>query len=243
MSRVALVTGSSGGIGGAIRDRLTRDGIDVLGVDLSADEADGAISADLATPEGNRAAVDAALERFGRLDVVVAAAGFQHIAPVAEFPEDRWDALLAVMLSSPFLLAKYAWDALTESPEARIIVIASAHGLVASPFKAGYVSAKHGAVGLVKVLALEGAEHGILATAVCPGFVRTPLVEGQLEDQAKAHNTSPERVLEDVVLAPHAIKRLIEPEEVAATVAFLLSPPGRAFTGVPVTMDQGWTAR
>ena len=141
----------------------------VLGVDLSADGSAHAISADLATAEGNRAAVDAALERFGRLDVVVAAAGFQHIAPVSEFPEDRWDALLSVMLSSPFLLSKYAWGALTESPEPRIIVIASAHGLVASPFKAGYVAAKHGAVGLVKVLGLEGAEHGIMATAVCPG--------------------------------------------------------------------------
>ena len=225
MSRVALVTGSSGGIGAAIGKRLESDGLDVLGVDLKA-ARDRDVSADLATPEGNRAAVDAALERFGRLDVIVAAAGFQHIASVAEFPEDRWDALLSVMLTSPFLLSKYAWPALSESPEARIIVIASAHGLVASPFKAGYVAAKHGAVGLVKVLGLEGAEHEIMATAVCPGFVRTPLVEGQLEDQAKAHNTSQERVLEDVVLAPHAIKRLIEPEEVADVVSFLAGPGG-----------------
>jgi 3-hydroxybutyrate dehydrogenase len=243
MSRVALVTGSSGGIGGAIRDRLTDDGLDVLGVDLRVDGSDAAVSADLATPEGNRAAVETALERFGRLDIVVAAAGFQHIAPVSDFPEDRWNALLAVMLSSPFLLSKYAWEALTESPDARIVVIASAHGLVASPFKAGYVAAKHGAVGLVKVLALEGAEHEIMATAVCPGFVRTPLVEGQLEDQAKAHNTSAERVLEDVVLAPHAIKRLIEPSEVADVVSFLAGPGGRTFTGTAVTMDMGWTAR
>jgi 3-hydroxybutyrate dehydrogenase len=243
MARAALVTGSSGGIGGAIRDRLVGDGLDVLGVDLSASDSGHAISADLATAEGNRAAVDAALERFGRLDVIIAAAGFQHIAPVSEFPEDRWEALLSVMLSSPFLLSKYAWDALSESPEPRIVVIASAHGLVASPFKAGYVAAKHGAVGLVKVLALEGAEHGILATAVCPGFVRTPLVEGQLEDQAKAHGTSPERALEDVVLAPHAVKRLIEPDEVADVVSFLVGPGGRTFTGAAVTMDMGWTAR
>ncbi|HEY1509951.1 MAG TPA: SDR family NAD(P)-dependent oxidoreductase [Solirubrobacteraceae bacterium] len=243
MARAALVTGSSGGIGGAIRDRLVGDGLDVLGVDLSANDSGHAISADLATAEGNRAAVDAALERFGRLDVIIAAAGFQHIAPVSEFPEDRWEALLSVMLSSPFLLSKYAWDALSESPEPRIVVIASAHGLVASPFKAGYVAAKHGAVGLVKVLALEGAEHGILATAVCPGFVRTPLVEGQLEDQAKAHGTSPERALEDVVLAPHAVKRLIEPDEVADVVSFLVGPGGRTFTGAAVTMDMGWTAR
>ena len=121
--------------------------------------------------------------------------------------------------------------------------IASAHGLVASPFKAAYVSAKHGVLGLIKTLALEGAEQGILASAVCPGFVRTPLVEGQVADQAKAHGVSEEEVLEQVILAPHAVKRLIEPEEVADVVAFLLGPGGRAFTGAPVTMDLGWTAR
>ena len=130
-----------------------------------------------------------------------------------------------------------------ESGEGRICVIASVHGLVASPFKAGYISAKHGAVGLVKTLALEGAEFGITATAVCPGFVRTPLVEAQIADQAKAHGMPEERVLEEVITAPHAVKRLIEPSEVADLVAFLLGPSGRAFTGAPVTMDLGWTAR
>jgi 3-hydroxybutyrate dehydrogenase len=114
---------------------------------------------------------------------------------------------------------------------------------VASPFKAGYVAAKHGLLGLVKVLALEGAEHGITATAVCPAFTRTPLVEAQIADQARAHGLPEERVLEDVILAPHAVKRLLEPEEVAAVVAFLLGPDGRAFSGSPVTMDLGWTAR
>ena len=123
------------------------------------------------------------------------------------------------------------------------MAIASAHALAASPYKAGYVAAKHGVLGLVRTLALEGAEQGILATAVCPGFVRTPLVEGQLADQAKRHGVSEETVLEDVILAPHAVKRLIEPEEVAEVVAFLLGPGGRSFTGVPVTMDMGWTAR
>jgi 3-hydroxybutyrate dehydrogenase len=162
---------------------------------------------------------------------------------VAEFPEDRWDALLSLLLTSPFLLAKYAWPALVESGEGRICVIASVHGLVASPFKAGYISAKHGAVGLVKTLALEGADVGITATAVCPGFVRTPLVEAQIADQAKAHGMPEDRVLEEVIVAPHAVKRLIEPSEVADLVAFLLGPSGRAFTGAPVTLDLGWTAR
>jgi 3-hydroxybutyrate dehydrogenase len=220
--------------------------VHVLAVDLEpAEDGPGEPhAADLTTREGNRAAVDAALERFGRLDAVVANAGFQHVDPVKDFPEDRWDGLIALLLTSPFLLAKYAWPALAEAPHGgRFIGIASAHGLVASPFKAGYVSAKHGLLGLVKTLALEGAEQGILATAVCPGFVRTPLVESQIESQAEAHGVHADAVLEDVILAPHAVKRLIEPEEIANVVAFLMGDGGRAFTGVPVTMDLGWTAR
>jgi 3-hydroxybutyrate dehydrogenase len=244
MPRAALITGAASGIGRAIAERLEVDGIDVLAVDLEPDDSGPgeAHAADLTTREGNRGAVDAALERFGRLDAVVANAGFQHVAPVAEFDEDRWDGLLALLLTSPFLLAKYAWEALAASGEGRYVAIASAHALVASPFKSGYVSAKHGVLGLVKTLALEGAGSGIAATAVCPGFVRTPLVENQVRDQAKAHGIPEERVLEEVILEPHAVKRLIEPAEVAETVAFLLGPGGRSFTGVPVTMDQGWTA-
>jgi 3-hydroxybutyrate dehydrogenase len=187
--------------------------------------------------------VDGTLERFGRLDAVIANAGFQHVDPVVDFPEDRWDALISLLLTSPFLLAKYAWPALREAGDGRFIGIASAHGLVASPFKSAYVSAKHGLLGLVKTLALEGAGEGICATAVCPGFVRTALVEGQIASQAKAHGMSEERVLEEVILAPHAIKRLLEPAEVAAVVAFLMGDAGRSFTGVPITMDLGWTAR
>jgi 3-hydroxybutyrate dehydrogenase len=244
MPRAALVTGAASGIGRAIAERLDADGIDVLAVDLEPDESGPGVphAADLTTREGNRQAVAAALERFGRLDAVVPNAGFQHVAPVAEFDEDRWDGLLAVLLTSPFLLAKYAWEALADSGDGRYVAIASAHGLVASPFKAGYVSAKHGVLGLVKTLALEGADKGIAACAVCPGFVRTPLVEKQVHDQAKAHGIPEERVLEDVILAPHAVKRLIEPAEVADVVAFLLGPTGATFTGAPVTMDQGWTA-
>ena len=242
--RGALVTGAASGIGRAIAERLTKEGMRVLAVDLEpAEDGPGEpFAADLTTREGNRGAVDAALERFGRLDVVVANAGFQHVAPIAEFPEDRWDGLIALLLTSPFLLARYAWEALERSGAGRFIAIASAHGLVASPFKAGYVSAKHGVLGLVKTMALEGADKGIAATAVCPGFVRTPLVEKQVADQAKAHGVPEERVLEDVILAPHAVKRLIEPEEVAGVVAFLAGPGGAAFTGAPVTMDLGWTA-
>jgi 3-hydroxybutyrate dehydrogenase len=233
--RAALVTGAAGGIGAAIARRLEADGWAVHAVDV----ADG----DLTTREGNRAVVDAALARFGRLDAVVANAGFQHVAPVAEFPEERWDALVALLLTSPFLLAKYAWDSLHASGDGRFVAIASAHGLTASPYKAGYVAAKHGVLGLVKVLALEGADVGITASAVCPAYVRTPLVEGQIADQARAHDLPEERVLEEVILERQAVKRLIEPEEVAGVVSFLLGPEGRSFTGAPVVMDLGWTAR
>jgi len=167
------------------------------------------------------------VERFGRLDAIVPNAGFQHVGPVRDFPEEQWDRLLALLLTSPFLLAKYAWDALAASGDGRICVIASAHALAASPFKAGYVSAKHGVLGLVKTLALEGAEVGIAATAVCPAYVRTPLVEVQIADQAKAHGLPEDRVLEEVILERQAVKRLLEPSEIADLVAFLLSPAGR----------------
>jgi 3-hydroxybutyrate dehydrogenase len=243
--RTAIVTGAASGIGRAIAEALVRDGARVLAVDLEPD-GDGpgeSFAADLTTRDGNRAAVEAALERFGALDTIVANAGFQHVAPVAEFDEDRWDALLAILLTSPFLLARYGWTALAESGRGRFVAIASAHALVASPFKAGYVSAKHGVLGLVRTLALEGAEQGITATAVCPGFVRTPLVERQLADQARAHGVGEDEVLEQVILAPHVLKRLIEPEEVAEAVRFLLGPGGGAFTGAPLVMDAGWTAR
>jgi 3-hydroxybutyrate dehydrogenase len=243
--RAALVTGAASGIGRAVAERLERAGMDVLAVDLQPDDAGPGtpFEANLVEAEANAAAVAAALERFGRLDVVVPNAGVQHVSPVHEFPDERWQTIVALLLSSPFLLAKHAWAALRDSPAGRFIAIASVHGLVASPYKAAYVSAKHGVVGLVKTLALEGADEGITAVAVCPGYVRTPLVEKQIADQARVHSLSEEDVLEQVILAPHAVKELIEPAEVAEVVAFLAGPAGRAFTGVPVTMDQGWSAR
>lgn len=225
MSRTVLVTGAASGIGAAISDRLVADGWQVHAVDV----ADG----DLTTREGNRAVVDAALERFGgRLDAVVANAGFQHVAAVREFPEDQWDRLVGVLLTSPFLLARYAWDALATSGDGRFLAVASVHGLVASPFKAGYVAAKHGVLGLVKVLALEGADVGISASALCPAYVRTALVERQLEHRSL-----------DELVAPQAVKRLLEPDEVAAAAAWLLGPDGRSATGAPLVLDLGWTAR
>ena len=230
------MTGAARGIGAAIVERLTSDGWLVHGVDID--------DADLTTREGNRTVVAAALERFdGRLDAVVANAGFQHVAPVRDFPEEQWDKLQALLVTSPFLLAKYAWDALAASGDGRFLVVASVHGLVASPFKSGYVAAKHGVLGLVKVLALEGADVGLSASAICPGYVRTALVEAQIAEQAAAHGILEERVLEEVLLAPQAVKRLLEPSEVAGAAAWLLGPDGRAATGSPLVLDLGWTAR
>jgi 3-hydroxybutyrate dehydrogenase len=243
--KAALVTGAASGIGRAVAARLEQAGMDVLAVDLRpAEDGPGAPhEADLTSADANAGAVAAAIERFGRLDLVVPNAGVQHVAAVEEFPEERWNTIVALLLTSPFLLAKHAWPALRESGAGRFVTIASVHGLVASPFKAAYVSAKHGVLGLIKTLALEGAADGITATAVCPGYVRTPLVEKQIADQARVHKLSEEDVLEQVILAPHAVKELIEPSEVAEVVAFLAGPGGRAFTGAPVTMDFGWTAR
>jgi len=242
--RAYLVTGAASGIGRAIATRLCDDGHDVMSVDLAPDpDGPGSpFAADLTRREANHAAVTAALAEFSRLDGVIACAGFQVVAPVQEFPEDRWDDLVAVLLTSPFLLARYAWPALMASGDGRFVAIASVHGLVASPFKAAYVSAKHGVLGLVKTLALEGAPHGIVSVAVCPGYVRTPLVERQIDDQARAHGIPANEVLERVLLTRQARKQLIETADVAETVAFVIGPAGRSYTGSQLVMGNGWTA-
>ena len=243
-ARVVVVTGAASGIGRAIAARLVADGDSVLAVDRTPDPGGPGVpfAADLATREGNKAAVEAALAAFGRLDAVIANAGFQHVAPIADFPEERWDALLAVLLTSPFLLAKYAWPSLVASGRGRFLVIASVHGLVASPYKAAYVSAKHGALGLVKTLALEGAADGIVSAAICPGYVRTPLVESQIADQARIHGISEDEVTRQVLLARQAIKEMVEPDDVAAMAAFVLGSEGRSLTGSPIVMGNGWLA-
>jgi 3-hydroxybutyrate dehydrogenase len=228
-----------------VAERLQADGMDVLSVDLRPDPGGPGtqFEADLTSAEANEAAVNEALERFGRLDVVVANAGIQHVAPIEEFPVDKWNTIVALLLTSPFLLAKFSWPALKSSGAGRFVAIASVHGLVASPYKAAYVSSKHGVIGLCRTLALEGAEDGITANAVCPAYVRTPLVEKQIADQARAHGLPEDEVIEKVILQPHAVKELIEPAEVAGVVSFLVSPAGKMFTGAPITLDQGWTAR
>jgi len=242
--RRVLVTGAASGIGRDIATALRLAGAQVLGVDRDlGDPAAPCFQADLASREGNEAAVAEAQRRLGGLDALVPCAGFQSVQAVPDFDPEVFDRLLAVMLTSPFLLARAAWPALTGRPGGRYVAVASAHALVASPYKAGYVAAKHGLLGLVKTLALEGATHGLSATAVCPGFVRTPLLEGQLAAQAERTGVPESGVLHEVILAPHAVKRLVESAEVVLAVLFLLGPGGAMATGSPLVIDGGWTAR
>jgi 3-hydroxybutyrate dehydrogenase len=187
--------------------------------------------------------INRAVEKFGTVDILVNNAGFQHIDPIEAFPEDTWDKMLALMLTAPFLLTKYVWPTMTAQAWGRIINIASIHGQVASPLKSGYVTAKHGLIGLTRTTALEGGEHGITVNAICPAYVRTPLVENQIADQAQARHLPLEEVIQKVMLEPAAIKRLIEPEEVAALAAYLCSEAAAVITGAALALDLGWTAR
>ncbi len=249
---VGVVTGAGSGIGQAIAVALAKSGAHVVIADLSEPAGQAAVRAveaiggkavlqrtDVSRREDTKQLIEDTVDRFGRLDILVNNAGLQHVAPIQDFPEEKWDLLIGVMLTGAFLLSKYAFAHMMRQG----FNIASAHGLVASPYKAAYVSAKHGLLGLTKVLAIEGAAHNITAVAVCPGYVRTPLVERQIADQAKAHGISEREVMEKVLLVPQAIKRLLEPEEVAEIVAFLCSDAAKGITGSQVAVDLGWTAQ
>ena len=248
--KVAVVTGAASGLGKAIAERLAADGAQVVVNDISdagrsVAQAIGAtfVHADSASRADCKRLIGTTLERHGKVDILVNNAGFQHVAPIEEFPEDTWDKMIAVMLTAPFLLTRYVWPSMKAQRWGRVINISSAHGLVASPFKSAYVSAKHGLIGLTRTAALEGGPHGITVNAICPAYVRTPLVDQQIADQARTHGIRPEEVIEKVMLEPAAVKRLIEPEEVADFVAYLCGPTGAVFTGAALAMDLGWTAR
>ncbi|MCP3103919.1 3-hydroxybutyrate dehydrogenase [Myxococcus sp. K15C18031901] len=250
--RTALVTGAANGIGLAVAESLAGQGVRVLLADL--DEAAGAAAAarlpgarfqrvDVSSREECRALVARAEKEWGRLDILVNNAGVQHVAPVEEFPEERWEQLIRIMLVGPFVLTRHALPLMYARRWGRIINMSSLHGLVASPYKSAYVSAKHGLMGLTKTVALEAADKGVTVNAVCPSYVRTPLVEKQIADQARVHGLSETDVVEKVMLAPAAVKRLLEPEEVAAYVSFLCSDAAGGITGSAQVMDCGWTAR
>ncbi|ACO46446.1 3-hydroxybutyrate dehydrogenase [Deinococcus deserti] len=249
--RAALVTGGTSGIGLAIAQRFQQDGMRVAVLDLDRPQSREVaethglifIAADLTRREDCRAAITKAVQVLGGLDVLVNNAGFQHIDPVADFPEDTWDAMIHVMLTAPFLLSKYAWPYLTRSGQGRIINVASIHGHVASPFKSAYISAKHGVIGFTRTAALEAGEQGLTVNAICPGYVRTPLVEGQIADQARTRGISAEEVEQKVMLEPAAIKRLLDPADVAALASYVASPAAWGMTGAVLDLDLGWTAR
>ena len=249
--RIALVTGGASGIGRACAERLRSGGLEVAIVDRDAErgrEAAAAVdasfvTADLIDPAACRAAVDETVARHGGLDVLVNVAGFQRIAPVPDFPDDAWDAMLALMVSAPFHLTKRAWPQLIRGGHGRVIHMGSAHSLVASPYKVGNVTAKHALLGHMKVVALEGGPYGVTCNTVCPGYVRTPLVEAQVADQARTRGISEAEVEERVFLEQAAIKRMLEPVDVAELVAWLASEAAWGITGSVQTIDLGWTAR
>ena len=251
MKKVALITGGASGIGLACAERLAADGMKVVLADVN--EKAGAehakrlggtfVAADLTQRDGCRKLVDTSLKAHGTVHVLVNNAGFQHVSPIEDFPEDQWERMISLMLTAPFLLTRYCWPAMKRQKWGRVVNIASIHALVASPFKVGYISAKHGLIGLTRTAALEGGEHGITVNAICPAYVRTPLVDSQIADQAKANRMSPDEVIEKIMLAPAAVKRLIEPREVADFVAYLCGDAAGVITGAALTMDLGWTAR
>lgn len=241
--RRALVTGAAGGIGRACAVRLAEAGAQVLVMDIdergahavAAETGGDALVADLSSR-----AFLADLPRD--LDVVVNNAGFQLVAPVEEFPHETFSQLLRVMLEAPFWIIAHVLPHMYGQAWGRIVNISSVHGLVASPYKSAYVSAKHGLQGLSKATALEAAAHGVTSNCINPGYVRTPLVERQIEDQARVRGIPREQVLEQVFLERSALKRLLEPDEVAEMAAYLCSPAAAAVTGASMVMDGGWTA-
>ena len=215
--KVAIVTGAASGIGLATAEMLVKEGAHVVMADVNeallseaAERIGGdCFPADLSKREGCRALVDFALEKYGKTDILVNVAGIQNVASVEDFPEDRWDFMISLMLTAPFLLTKYTWPSMKEQGWGRVINLNSIHGLVASEFKSAYVSAKHGLMGLTKTAALEGGSCGITVNSICPAYVRTPLVDNQIEAQAQNHGISKEEVVSKIMLQKAAVKTLL----------------------------------
>ena len=256
--KAALVTGSTSGIGAGIAEALARDGCNVtlngFG-DAAAIEAqrrrlatahgvevryDGA---DMTQPAAIAAMVEKAVAAFGSVDILVNNAGIQHVAAVDEFPLEKWDAIIAINLSAAFHTARAALPGMKRNGWGRIVNIASIHALIASPFKSAYTAAKHGLAGFTKSLALEVAQVGITANCICPGYVRTPLIEAQIPDQARTRGISEDEVIEKIILASQPTKRFIGIDEVVALTVYLASDAAKSITGAMLQIDGGWTAQ
>jgi 3-hydroxybutyrate dehydrogenase len=249
--KTALITGAAGGIGLATARALAGTGARVMLADIDAERGqeqasriEGAhfIAVDLAAPDGARRAVEEAIAALGRLDILVNNAGVQHVAPIQEFPEAKWRLLIELMLTAPFLMTQAALPGMYKSGWGRIVNVGSVHSLRASAYKAAYVAAKHGLLGLTRVTALEGAEHGVTCNCICPSYVRTALVEKQIADQARTHGIAESDVVEKIMVAEAPIHRLLEPAEVADYIVFLCSDAAAGVTGSAVSLDCGWTA-
>jgi len=257
VGKVALVTGSTSGIGLGIARALAAAGASVVlngfgtaeeiarardAIETDYGVKAGYSSADMTSPDAIAGMVMTTLGDLGRLDILVNNAGIQHVAPIDQFPVAKWDQILAINLSAAFHTMRLALPAMRRQQFGRIINVASAHGLVGSPFKAAYVAAKHGIVGLTKVVALETAEQGITCNAICPGYVYTPLVEAQIDGQAKAHGVSRDHVIREVLLAQQPNKRFATVEEIGTLTVFLASEAAASITGAALPVDGGWTA-
>lgn len=249
--KVALVTGAASGIGLAIARDFAEHGVRVTLADIDRDRGQAAASelpgarfalADMTSADDIARLVAETLAAEGKIDILVNNAGIQHVAPIHEFPEAKWRLIIDMMLTAPFLLTKAVLPNMYERKWGRIINIASIHGLVASPFKSAYVAAKHGLVGLTRVTALEAGGYNVTCNAICPSYVRTPLVEKQIADQARIHNIPEDQVVEKIMVANGAIHRLLEPREVAQLVTYLCSAAAGGITGSAQTIDCGWTA-
>lgn len=256
--KTALVTGSTSGIGKAIATRFAHDGANVV-LNGFGDEAEiqafreelaaecgvkvGFSGADLTDPDAIEGLMGYVARDFGGADILVNNAGIQHVSPIEDFPVAKWDLIIALNLTSSFHTIRMAMTGMKEKGWGRIINTASAHALVASPYKAAYVAAKHGIAGLTKVVALEGAQHGVRCNAICPGYVHTPLVDAQITDTAKARGISEEEVIKDVILAAQPTKEFVTAEQVAAMASFLCSPAADQINGALMQMDGGWVAQ
>lgn len=255
-SKTILITGSTSGIGLAIARAFAKDGHNIIfhgletnGAEIAEEVASGNknnylfSSANLLQPEAIRQLVNSAVEKFGVIDVLVNNAGIQHVSSIESFPEEKWNDIIAINLTAPFHLTKAVWPGMKEQHSGRIINIASAHGLFASEFKSAYVASKHGIVGLTKTTALEGAPFGITCNAICPGYVKTSLVEKQIGDQARVHNLPKDQVIEKVILAKQSIKEFVPATTVAAVCMFLASEAAAIITGIAMPVDGGWSAQ